>query len=49
MNKFRLIEVYVNKAMQKGIYRPGKGWIVDPSNTLFFNDEVEGIYAKLIQ
>ncbi len=30
-----------------GIYREGGGFIVDPSNTLLFNDEVLAIYERL--
>ena len=41
---YRLVEIEHGRL---GIYRDGGGYIVDPSNTLLFNDEVEAIYARL--
>jgi hypothetical protein len=41
---YRLIEIEHGRL---GIYREGGGYIVDPSDTLFFSDEVLKIYEQI--
>lgn len=38
-----------NNCHKLGIYRFGGGYIIDPSTTLMFNDEVENTYNNLTQ